>query len=60
MSIIQLYLILASELDSDSIEPTELTELLYMKQFQDVNHTSAAKWAADSFMKAVCVQGNGR
>ncbi len=39
MSIIQFYLILASELDSDSIEPTELTELLYMKQFQDVNHT---------------------
>lgn len=38
MSIIQFYLILASELDSDSIEPTELTELLYMKQFQDVNH----------------------
>lgn len=58
MSIIQLYLILASELDSDSIEPTELTELLYMKQFQDVNHTPAAKWTAGSFMKVVCVQGH--
>ncbi len=58
MSIIQLYLILASELDSDSIEPTELTELLYMKQFQDVNHTSVAKWAVDSFIQVVCVQGH--
>jgi len=32
-------IVLASELDSDSIEPTELTELLYMKQFRDVDHT---------------------
>lgn len=51
-------IVLTSELDSDSIEPTELTELLYMKQFQDVNHTPAAKWDAGSFMKVVCVQGN--
>lgn len=32
-------IVLASELDSDSIEPTELAELLYMKQYQDVDYT---------------------